>query len=88
MPLRRNLMREPFPSKRSAPSAIKQCLDVVPDDAGLHRIMAYGFQRFAVLADHVILVSLSDNFVNMFAGDLGGGHGSKAGEKAFFVAAG
>lgn len=46
----------------------KQCLDVIPDDAGLHRIMEYGFQRFAVLAGHVILVSLSDNFVNGFGG--------------------
>lgn len=46
----------------------EQCLDVVPDDAGLHRIMEYGFQRLAVLTGHVILVSLSDNFVNMFVG--------------------
>lgn len=49
----------------------KQCLDVIPDDAGLHRVMEYGFQRFAVLAGHVILVSLSDNFVNMFVGGKG-----------------
>jgi hypothetical protein len=44
----------------------KQYLDVIPYYAGLYRVMEYGFQRFAVLAGHIILVSLSDIFVNDF----------------------
>jgi hypothetical protein len=46
----------------------KQCLDVIPQDAGFHRVMENGFQRLAVLAGHMKLVSLSDTFVNDFVG--------------------
>ena len=54
---------ESFRTKRH-----KQRLNVIPDYAGLHRVMEYFFQRLAMLAGHINLVSLSDIFVNGFVG--------------------
>ena len=46
----------------------EQCLDVIPDYAGVHRVVENCFQRFAVLTGHKDLVSLSDTVVNDFVG--------------------
>jgi len=60
--------------KKSYPGAVtlesfrtqchEQRLDVIPDYAGVHRIVENCFQRFAVLTGHKDLVSLSDTVVN------------------------
>jgi hypothetical protein len=47
----------------------KQCLDIIPNYVGIHRIVENSFQRFAVLAGHMDLVSLSDTVVNGFVGE-------------------
>jgi hypothetical protein len=52
---------ESFSTKRH-----KHRLDVIPDYAGLHRVMKYFFQRLTVLAGHTDLVSFFDIFVNWF----------------------
>ena len=46
----------------------EQCLDVIPDYAGVHRVVENRLQRLAVLAGHKNLVSLSDTVVNGFVG--------------------
>jgi hypothetical protein len=44
----------------------EQCLNVIPDYFGVHRIVENCLQRFAVLAGHDDLVSLFDTVVNGF----------------------
>jgi hypothetical protein len=46
----------------------EQRLDVIPDYAGIHRVVENSFQRFAVLTGHKDLVSLYDTVVNGFIG--------------------
>jgi hypothetical protein len=48
----------------------EQCLNVIPDYAGVHRIVKNCFQRFAVLTGHKDLVSLSDTVVNGLVEDI------------------
>lgn len=54
---------ESFRTKRH-----KHRLNVIPDYAGLDRVMEYFFQRLAMFAGHINLVSLYDIFVNGFFG--------------------
>jgi hypothetical protein len=54
----------------------EQCLDVIPDYAGVHRVVENSLQRFAVLTGHKDLVSLSDTVVNGFVGLQNTGNGS------------
>jgi hypothetical protein len=44
----------------------EQCLDVIPDYDGIHRVVENSLQCFAVLTVHKNLASLSDTVVNGF----------------------
>jgi hypothetical protein len=66
------VQQEPYP--RAVPFETfrtqrhEQRLDVIPDYAGIYRVVENSFQRLAVLTGHKDLVSLSDTVVNGFIG--------------------